>query len=1058
MTRFILIVALLWASAQTWAREGRAGAPQPEQFSLFDVERRLASDGSRGPFRLSDRAVLAESEQVWVDGRLLERDLDYLVDCGAARLTFFFPLPRGTSIVVRFRQPPQVLRRVYRHRDLPETGEGMLTVRSGSPPSYVDDPSWTALRKDDGPRLEVGGSKRIQVAFGSDRNASLTQSLQVQVSGEVAEGVSLLAVLSDRDLPLYSGGGTQSLQELDRVFFQVRSQSFSAGLGDQDVVIEEGSFGRYRRRLQGVNLAVSLPGGAAEFYGAVSGGRWTTHRLTLTDGYQGPYRLGGGEGAGATQVMAGSERVHLDGQMLRRGAGQDYVIDYERGLLTFTPSRPVSSANRVTVSYQYLEGDGRRRLMGLRGSLAPGDARLRLGTTLIRETDGAQVLPAASGLPVSNRGLQQLASMDVAYAPLEGMAFSGEVAVSDLLADASDSGGGHRQRDGAFRLGVALSPRAVMLGERDMGRIRLTGTYRQVGAAFSGFERVDQVTDEGRWGWATEAEGEGERLGEVAVEYAPVEGIRLDAGYGRRSGRRSATRREVAAAVSKMWATDAQYRYEEILQGDGRLSRQRAEIATFVWKLRPGFRFASETALDEAVRESSLFYALALPGAGRPDGVHVREAAWDLSVGDEQRLGWTSTLSSRRTRLLDGGWRDSLRGWSHRHRARLADWHGISLFGEYSGSSTQTPQRPGDGRRTSLSRVQMRYTSPGGVLSQQITYRMSNTGAPDREPVFVYVGSGQGDFLWEDADGDGMPDREEFVADADGDYALFYGPDEGFRPVREAVLGTRLDVALKRLIKSPNGVWGRVLAGVALDLSLEADRQVLPGYSGVAPWQLHRFQTEDGVLHGQRDIRTRLHLFRYNRRASVRIDVRNRSRLDRTYSDGETEGLSEVGVQGRLRIGSRCDVEAELTHAERNREDEAAFAYGIRSSDIRTQGTWRPGNGWQFGMRTEWGREREGRRALRLSRLSLNPEVIMALPGRGRIRSGVGWTFVSASDRPPLFLGMAQGNQVGHNLLWQVGVDFRLAQYVTTFLMYDGRKRPERPVRHLGRMEMRATF
>ena len=256
MTRLILIAVLLWASARTWALEGQAGALQPEQFSLFDVERRLASDGSRGPFRLSDRAVLAQSEQVWADGRLLARNLDYLVDYGAARFTFFLALPRGASIVVRFRQSPQVLRRVYRHRDLPEAGGAVLTVRPRASSLHVDDPTWTASRKGDGPRLEVGGSKRIQVAFGSDRHASLTQSLQVQVSGEVAEGVSLLAVLSDRDLPLYSGGGTQSLQELDRVFFQVRSRSFSAGLGDQDVVIEGSSFGRYRRRLQGVNLAV----------------------------------------------------------------------------------------------------------------------------------------------------------------------------------------------------------------------------------------------------------------------------------------------------------------------------------------------------------------------------------------------------------------------------------------------------------------------------------------------------------------------------------------------------------------------------------------------------------------------------------------------------------------------------------------------------------------------------------------------------------------------------------------------------------------------------------
>ena len=53
---------------------------------------------------------------------------------------------------------------------------------------------------------------------------------------------------------------------------------------------------------------------------------------------------------------------------------------------------------------------------------------------------------------------------------------------------------------------------------------------------------------------------------------------------------------------------------------------------------------------------------------------------------------------------------------------------------------------------------------------------------------------------------------------------------------------------------------------------------------------------------------------------------------------------------------------------------------------------------------------------------------------------------------------MADGNRAGHNLIWHMGVDYRLARYVTALLMYDGRKRPEYPIRHLGRMEMRATF
>ena len=57
-----------------------AQVPVPEQFTLFDGERVFQADGSRGPFSISDRAIEAASERVWVDGVLLIRDRDYVVD------------------------------------------------------------------------------------------------------------------------------------------------------------------------------------------------------------------------------------------------------------------------------------------------------------------------------------------------------------------------------------------------------------------------------------------------------------------------------------------------------------------------------------------------------------------------------------------------------------------------------------------------------------------------------------------------------------------------------------------------------------------------------------------------------------------------------------------------------------------------------------------------------------------------------------------------------------------------------------------------------------------
>ena len=67
----------------------------------------------------------------------------------------------------------------------------------------------------------------MQVAFGNSGEASLRQSLRVNLSGEIAEGVELLAVLTDQNLPLQPEGSTRELRDLDQVLFSM----FSASLG-----------------------------------------------------------------------------------------------------------------------------------------------------------------------------------------------------------------------------------------------------------------------------------------------------------------------------------------------------------------------------------------------------------------------------------------------------------------------------------------------------------------------------------------------------------------------------------------------------------------------------------------------------------------------------------------------------------------------------------------------------------------------------------------------------------------------------------------------------------
>ena len=1039
----------------------RAGTSVPERTSLFDGEAAFKADGSRGPYRFSGRAAIEASESVWVADTLQIRERDYRVDYDAATLLFQHDLTRGTPILVRYQQIPQVLRQVYRRREGPVDPSGDPPAQR-VPKAVVSPPRGASprLRRAREPALEIGGAKSIQVGFGSDREPELTQSLRVQITGEVARGVEVVAMLSDRNLPLQAEGRTQALQELDRVLFQVRSRSLTAGLGDQEVAFDETTFGRYRRRLQGANLALSLPEWDAELFGAVSEGRWHTRRIAPAEGYQGPYPLAGDGGGSAGPVVVGSERVFLDGRVLRRGESQDYVIDAERGVLTFSPSHPISAHSRITVEYQVRDQDAVHRAMGFRGKYAAAGEGFILGTTYLRETDGSGVLSRADSTSGTGGGdLHQLAVVDGVYVPLEGMTLSGEMALSNM--SSGPPTGDAVQVDGtgrALRLGFDFGPPNLRVQNRDLGRLQLSGSYRQVGARFAGFERIDRAEAEGRWGWRDTVEGERERSGEMSLEYAPVRGLRLDLGYGRRSGSWPANRREIGLAMSGWRGVDLRYRDHDVSMADGHLSRQAGRLSVAVWRVRPTLRFESETAVGGAQASSSLFYARSIPGPETTGGMGTRELAWEVSTEEGHPWSWSSALILRRTRRLGDAWQDSLRSWSHRHRASLTGWRGLSALGEYSRSSLESPETQGGGRTSDLGRVQLAHTGLNGALSQRLSYRVSGTGAPDWQPTYLYVGAGQGSFVWEDVDGDGEQDAEEFVNEVNGDYELHHGHFGSFRPVREAALGLWLGISPRRVLRSPQGIWQSLAAGASLDLSLQADRQLVPGHSGAAPWHLYRFRWGSEVVSGHRELRGIVDLFRYSRRASLRIRARRGDRVDSGWSEGEPERLWERTYSGRFHIGRRLEVEPAFSEGSRSRAGDGPFAYAIAERAFSVRGRTSITSGWQMGLAAEVGHETEAVRTLAVKRYSVEPEIIRTLSGRGRIRGSLDWVRVDGPEQIPLFLGLADGNWAGTNLVWQLSAHYRLVRYLTGQLVYDGRRRPDRPVYHYGRMEMRATF
>ncbi|HBQ61017.1 MAG TPA: hypothetical protein DD671_15720, partial [Balneolaceae bacterium] len=179
--------------------------------------------------------------------------------------------------------------------------------------------------------LRQSGSLSRGIIVGSNQDFSLESGLNFELSGPLTENIDINASLTDQSIPIQPDGTTQNLREFDKVFIQVKAPNASVEMGDVDVSLEQNSFAQYNRRLQGASGSVVSRYG--DYSGAASVVRGTYKSMSFDgqDGVQGPYRLIGRNNEQFVIILAGTERVYINGRQVQRGAENDYIIDYGLG-------------------------------------------------------------------------------------------------------------------------------------------------------------------------------------------------------------------------------------------------------------------------------------------------------------------------------------------------------------------------------------------------------------------------------------------------------------------------------------------------------------------------------------------------------------------------------------------------------------------------------------------------------------------------------------------------------------------------------------------------------
>ena len=216
----------------------------------------------------------------------------------------------------------------------------------------------TALIESKG--LDYKGSFSRGLSVGNSQSLVLNSNFDMQLVGDLGNGLKVVAAISDENLPIQAQGNTQQLQEFDKVFIQVSKDRTSVTAGDYDLRKPNSYFMNYFKKLKGITVASTFKTGTeTEVFSkgsfAISRGKFSRQNLVTQEGNQGPYRLQGNNGERFIIVLAGTERVYYNGILLTRGFDYDYVIDYNRAEITFSPTRVVARDSRVIVDFEYTD-------------------------------------------------------------------------------------------------------------------------------------------------------------------------------------------------------------------------------------------------------------------------------------------------------------------------------------------------------------------------------------------------------------------------------------------------------------------------------------------------------------------------------------------------------------------------------------------------------------------------------------------------------------------------------------------------------------------------------
>jgi len=207
-------------------------------------------------------------------------------------------------------------------------------------------------------QLETKGNITRGLTIGNNQNSVVNSSLDLTIQGNLSKDVTIKANIFDTNIPLQNNGYSQNITDFDRIFIEFEHKNWRVKAGDLDLKNTASYFMPFTKKVSGLEVAAKISKTLNVLAsGAIVRGRFNTFKFLGKEGNQGPYKIIGKNNESFIIIVAGSESLYANGQLLNRGKDKDYTIDYNNSEIRFNTTFPVTNDMRFHIDYQFSDSN-----------------------------------------------------------------------------------------------------------------------------------------------------------------------------------------------------------------------------------------------------------------------------------------------------------------------------------------------------------------------------------------------------------------------------------------------------------------------------------------------------------------------------------------------------------------------------------------------------------------------------------------------------------------------------------------------------------------------------